>query len=250
MATCPRRSRRPSFGGIRAGHLSRAGPFPERILRWHTAGWHGCCRSGPDGRALHGLGAGGLRRQDGAGLVDGQAGAPAAPSPPARGGAGAGGQAVGAGRGLRRDVAGLLHARVAVPGLPRALPAAPRRAPRQGRRPALRRRQRAPAQRPGRPGPAQAHVLRAELRHQPCSSSSSPRTTSPTGSPGGPASPPRCPTRCRPPPMRWPGWRRGWPRSAGGARPAGPEPPQSAAACSARSRPSRISSSPNAYSFP
>jgi hypothetical protein len=32
--------------------------------------------------------------------------------------------------------------------------------------------------------------------------------------------------------------------------PPAPEPPQSAAACSARSRPSRISSSPNAYSFP
>src|SRR5512132_2789099 len=34
MATCPRRSRRPSFGGIRPGPFSRGGSFSERILRW------------------------------------------------------------------------------------------------------------------------------------------------------------------------------------------------------------------------
>jgi hypothetical protein len=58
----------------------------------------------------------------------------------------------------------------------------------------------------------------------PCSCSSSPSATSPTGRMGGPASPPSCPTRSRPPPPPWPGWRRGWPRSAAGARAAGPDP--------------------------
>jgi hypothetical protein len=69
------------------------------------------------------------------------------------------GESLQAGRRLRRAVGAAVHLHVVVPGLPGAVPAEPGGDP----RPPGQRRGPAAAGRPGRPAPAQAHVLRAQL---------------------------------------------------------------------------------------